>query len=448
MDAPALPVCRHRGEEAGAGAHRCHSPKLAGLKLVGAGQCQACGYRDHDPQPAPPAPAHLLPCAYLGPELGRRDGLAVHGCEHPGHRDTTAEQCRACPDYLFPLLTPRTPVPEVRRLLPLPPRAQPAGWWHWPNVQEAQRRAAADCRAAAGPYPGGHSGRGVVVPGGGKYFASAYVTVRVLRHVGCRLPIQLWHLAGEVDGPMREALRPYGVTCVDADEVAARRPFRFLHGHWWKGWQLKPYAIAHSPFREVLFLDADCYPTRDPEFLFDWPPYRERGAAFWPDWGGSDGLLPAGAGRVFGVELGRPPLESGQMLVDKGRCWAELRLALWYNAQADFVYRHLWGDKDTFNLAWRLAGRDYAMPWPRCGFDTHTLLQYGPDGAVLFQHRCQDKFRLEALPFDSTYQAFHANQRNPRLAHEDLCFRFLDELRQAWRPEPAGASRAPPGAPQ
>ena len=63
-------------------------------------------------------------------------------------------------------------------------------------------------------------------------------------------------LAGEMTDPMRAAVRPYGVTCVDADECAHRQPYRFLHGHWWKGWQLKPYAIAHSAFREVLYLDA------------------------------------------------------------------------------------------------------------------------------------------------------------------------------------------------
>jgi hypothetical protein len=35
------------------------------------------------------------------------------------------------------------------------------------------------------------------------------------------------------------------------------------------GWQLKPYSIVHCPFREVLFLDADNVPLRDPTFLFE-----------------------------------------------------------------------------------------------------------------------------------------------------------------------------------
>jgi hypothetical protein len=301
-------------------------------------------------------------------------------------------------------------------------------------VQEGHRRSAAEVARQTPAYPGGYEGRGVVLVGGGKYFVAAYVTARVLRHVGCVLPVQLWHLAGEVSEPMRELLRPWGVACVDADEVARRRPFRFLDGHWWKGWQLKPFALAHSPFREVLLLDADCYPVRDPTFLFDWPGYQRHGAIFWPDLPTSGGLLPPQRCRLLGVEPLSPPLESGQLVVDKERCWPELHLTLWYNAQADYVYRHLWGDKDTFNVAWRRRGRDFAMP-PGCSrFDTHTILQPGPDGAVLFQHRCQDKFRLADTVFSSTPQAFAANRFNPRLLLEDRCFRFLTELREAWTP--------------
>ncbi len=425
-----LPACRHRGGETG-GAYRCHSPKLVGLKLVTAETCRGCYCRDHnggDPPPAGPCPpARLLPCLHLGRDTGERS--PVYECRHPRHGRTTLAGCRTCPDYLFPLLTPQTPAAVVREMIGAPPRPQPDGWWSWPSVQQAYREAAADAAGGPAAVPAGE-GRGIVVVGGGKYFASAYVTVRVLRHVGCRLPVQLWHLAGEVTGPMAALLRPHAVECVDADRLAETRPFRFLEGHWWKGWQLKAYALAHCPFREVLLLDADCYPVRDPTFLFDWSGYRERGAVFWPDCASSAGLLTPAHWRAFGLETGGPPLESGQVVVDRVRRAAELRLALWYNAHADFVYRILWGDKDTFNVAWHRLGTPYAMPRPDCGWDTHTLLQYGPDGEVLFQHRCRDKFRLEEGGFEGTPQFFPANQYNPRLAHEGLCFSFLAELRR------------------
>ncbi|MBV9122749.1 MAG: hypothetical protein JO112_05295, partial [Planctomycetes bacterium] len=136
---------------------------------------------------------------------------------------------------------------------------------------------------------------------------------------------------------------------------------------------------------------------------------------------------------LFGVGPCQPPFESGQVVVDKTLCWAELQLALWYNAHADFVYEVLWGDKDTFNIAWRRLGRTYAMTQNWCGWDTHTILQYGPGGRVLFQHRCRDKFRLGQEIFAGTPQTFEGNHFNPRLAHEELCFRLRDELRQVWK---------------
>ena len=431
MSPVSLLPCRHRAESSAAGVYDCGSPKLTGLKLVTAAVCGVCCYRDLEAAPPQTPPPRLLPCAYWG----ARADLGCPGCRHPGHAQATAAECDTCVDYLFPVLTPQTPVSWVRRLLDLPPAPQPEGWWRWANVQEAYRRAAADHIRRAAASLGGE-GRGVVVVGGGNYFASAYVAIRILRHVGCRLPVELWHLAGEIDEPRRRLLRPYEVECVDADAVAVRHPYRFLEGHWWKGWQLKPYALAHSRFREVLFLDADSYPTRDPSFLFDWDPYRQHGAIFWPDCGTSAHLLPSEKWHIFGTELREPPFESGQMVIDKGRCEAELQLTLWYNAHADFVYRVLWGDKDTFNMAWRRLGRDYAMPRPTCGWDTHTILQYGPDGEVLFQHRCQDKFCLGSETFASTYQPFAGNYYNPRLVHESLCFRFLEELRRTCRPGP------------
>jgi hypothetical protein len=39
----------------------------------------------------------------------------------------------------------------------------------------------------------------------------------------------------------------------------------------------------------------------------------------------------------------------------------------------------------------------------------------------VFQHRCKDKWRLHPR-----------NERVPGFLHEDLCFRFLDELEENW----------------
>src|SRR5206468_3920334 len=42
---------------------------------------------------------------------------------------------------------------------------------------------------------GAHEGRGIVICGGGmKYFTNAWVCIKMLRRLGCRLPIQFWFL--------------------------------------------------------------------------------------------------------------------------------------------------------------------------------------------------------------------------------------------------------------
>lgn len=62
-------------------------------------------------------------------------------------------------------------------------------------------------RAAAclPPCPDHFEGRGIVIPGGGRYFACAWVCINRLRELGCTLPIDLWHLGpGEMTDRMRK----------------------------------------------------------------------------------------------------------------------------------------------------------------------------------------------------------------------------------------------------
>ncbi|MFO1500612.1 MAG: glycosyltransferase family 9 protein [Verrucomicrobiota bacterium] len=92
----------------------------------------------------------------------------------------------------------------------------------------------------------------------------AWVCVHMLREVGCQLPVQLWHEgAAEMDERMIRLMERLGVECVDASQFQSRHPRR-MGG----GWELKSYAILHSRFEEVLFLDADNVPVRDPTYLF------------------------------------------------------------------------------------------------------------------------------------------------------------------------------------
>ena len=238
------------------------------------------------------------------------------------------------------------------------------------------------------PVPDRHQGRGIVICGGGpKYFTPAWVCINMLRRLGCSLPIQLWHLGeAECDDRMRALVATLGVECVDGRELSRTYPSRILNG-----WELKPYAIIHSPFREVMLIDADNVPVTNPDFLFDTPQFEETGALFWPDIGRLDASREIWD--LCGVAYrDEPEFETGQIVVDKERCWNALSLCMWYNEYSDFYYRHVHGDKETFHLAFRKLDQPYAMPEEGVHHLPATFCQHDFEGRRLWQHRNHDKW--------------------------------------------------------
>jgi hypothetical protein len=312
------------------------------------------------------------------------------------------------------------------------PAAQEA---EYKKYQDLQAQAIEDCP----PYPDNRfRGRGIVMCAGGpKYFPCAYVNIRMLRHLDCTLPVEVWHLGpSEMEGDMRRMLKSLGnVEVVDAHQVAIKHPVRILNG-----WELKPYAITHSSFEEVLFLDSDNTVAVDPAFLFDIEPYKKYGSLFWPDY---QNLAPSRSiWKIMDIEYrDEPEFESGQIVVDKRRCWKELNFCIHLNSYSDFYYIHIHGDKETFHMAWRKLDTPYGM----CPSGIHKLPENGIPGIhgsivmcqhdwdknIVFQHRNMAKFTLPIA-------------NNPRIKgfrHEDICIGFLDDLSKAWRGNAYGTPR-------
>jgi hypothetical protein len=279
-----------------------------------------------------------------------------------------------------------------------------------------ERVAGATLGAGTAPLP--YAGRGIVICGGGeRYLPSAYVLVRILRHLKCALPVEIWHL-GEAEMPatMRGLFAELGAVCVDGSLVRRTHPVRRLGG-----WELKCFSIMHSAFEEVLLLDADNCPVRDPAFLFEEVPYLQTGAIFWPDY---TRLEPERAvWAASGVEYrDEPEFESGQIVVDKRRCWKALNVAMHLNEYSDWWYRLVHGDKETFHLAWRKIGQDYAMPERGVEPLDCTMLQFDFAGQRLFQHRNFAKWKLDG------------NRHIVGFRLEKECMQFVAELRAQWVP--------------
>ena len=270
-------------------------------------------------------------------------------------------------------------------------------------------------------YEPGYAGRGIVICAGGiSYLTCAWVCINMLRRLGCTLPVQLWHLGKqEIDETMKALLRPLNVECIDAFQVQKNFPARILHG-----WELKAYAILHSSFREVLLLDADNVPVVDPEFLFDTPQFRAAGAIFWPDYSSAKTEKSKIIWRSCGCC--RPQereFETGQIAVDKERCWSALRLTMWFNENSDFYYRYIHGDKETFHLAFRKMRKSYALVDKPIHSLEGIMCQHDFQGRRIFQHRNSHKWDL-----------FAPNRRVEGFWFEEQCRDYIHQLRRQWNP--------------
>ncbi len=286
-------------------------------------------------------------------------------------------------------------------------------------------------------YPAGRfAGAGIVIVAGGpRYFTCAWVCLTLLRGVlGCKLPIEVWYLgADEMSPHMLSLLERFDVACVDASRVRRRHPIRRLGG-----WECKPYAILHSRFRDVILIDADNVPLRDPALLLAQPQYRETGTLFWPDFSRLARDNPIW--EICRVPYrDEPELESGQVVIDKARCWRALHLAVHLNAWSDFYYQYVYGDKELFHFAWHMAGQSYALspyrpqpvlvrgdrPSPAVR-DILAFTQHGFDGEPIFQHRCGAK-----------WVAWGENPHVPGFTHEREALAAVAELRALWDGQPA-----------
>lgn len=125
---------------------------------------------------------------------------------------------------------------------------------------------------------------------------------------------------------------------------------------------------------------------------------------------------------MFGIPYrDEPEFETGQIVVDKARCWRALCLTMWYNEYSDFYYQYVHGDKETFHLAFRKLDQSYAMPATPIYPLDDTMCQHDFEGRRVFQHRNLDKWNL-FLPNKPLWDFWHENE----------CRKHIQELRRAW----------------
>jgi hypothetical protein len=270
--------------------------------------------------------------------------------------------------------------------------------------------------------------RGIIIPAGGaRLFTCAWVAVRMLRDVlKTSLPIQVWHLGEQEMSPaMIALLGEQQVETVDALTLIGREQAVELGG-----FELKSFALLNCAFREVVLMDADNVPLIDPEELFSQPAYVESGAVFWPDL-----VSLSASSRIWdlcGVAYrSMPSFESGQLAVNRERHSPALALSWFLNRNARLVYRHIYGDKDSFLMAWLALEAPFHLIGHPARRLHGTICQHHPDGRLMFQHRNQRKWILHG-----------ENPTTGGFLEEERCLGYLADLRSRW----SGRVFRPPAA--
>ncbi|KAF1776093.1 Nucleotide-diphospho-sugar transferase [Phytophthora cactorum] len=245
-----------------------------------------------------------------------------------------------------------------------------------------------------------HPTNGVLMVMYPKLLASVYSTVRLLRTYNCSLPVELWYLENEMGtNPLNESrvlqslVKDYGpislrgIAEADVD-----------------GFNTKVFALVHSELDQVLFLDADNSPVRDPTYLFSTPEFVEKGTIFWPDfWHPMNTIFNINKESLLWELVGTPYVdmfeqESGQLLIDRRRSDVALKIVQFLALRKPDHFERfklLHGDKDLFRLAWLKTNTSFYMiqtPAAAAGlvkgkqFCGMTMVQHDPQGDILFLH--------------------------------------------------------------
>jgi len=263
------------------------------------------------------------------------------------------------------------------------------------------------------------NGRGIVIPAGRGYFIGGYCLIRLLRDLGCNLPIELWHLDGEIYDWHKPFIEELNITLKNADGIN-----KTINSKKVAGYCIKPFSILHSDFEEVLYMDADIVPAINPETLFETTDYKETGTIFfsdhtWAHYASKD------LSNILKIEKFNEQREfdSGIIYINKKKNWAEINLTMWLNETSEFWYKKVHGDKDTFHIAWEFNKKKYYQNLSGRGWP-HGIGHFD-ENALIFQHRVHDKFRL------------FVNNKTNGYINEDKCFEYKNKLEKVFMSEPS-----------
>jgi alpha 1,2-mannosyltransferase len=238
-----------------------------------------------------------------------------------------------------------------------------------------------------------YNGNGVVYVGGGKFNWLALLSIKSLRSLNCRLPVEvLIPTEDEYEIELCSKILPaLNAKCILLPHALGEEAYA---KYTFKGYQYKALALIVSSFENVLLLDSDNIPVHSPDYLFDSEPFKSTGLVTWPDFWRR--ATSPNYYKIAGIEVTNERVhfgyddrekectencdnidpvkdipfhdrkgaipdsssESGQLMISKSSHTKALFLALYYNLYGPDYYYPLFsqgsdgeGDKETFIAA-------------------------------------------------------------------------------------------------
>lgn len=208
--------------------------------------------------------------------------------------------------------------------------------------------------------------RGIVMTGGIKQLPVLVISIRMIRKAKSDLPIEVF-----VADPSEWDERVCGVVLPSLNAKCLMF-YDIFHtantGVEIDRFQFKIMAILFSSFEEVLLLDSDAFPIRDPLPLFEEEPFKSTGMILWPDfWYASESPYYFNIAKIEAPALTvRASVESGEVMYSKTKHNMSLMLAAYYNYYGPHYYYPLLsqgapgeGDKETFGWAATAMGEPF-----------------------------------------------------------------------------------------
>ncbi|KOH00855.1 alpha-1,2-mannosyltransferase MNN2 [Saccharomyces eubayanus] len=274
---------------------------------------------------------------------------------------------------------------------------------------------------------GTYKGSGIATVGGGKFSLMAFLIIKTLRNMGTTLPVEVLIPPGD-EGETEfcsKILPKYNAKCIYVSDIL---PLETIEKFAFKGYQFKSLALIASSFENLLLLDADNFPIKRLDNIFQEEPYVSTGLVMWPDFwrrtthplyydiagipvnkekrvrNSQDDITPPAVYTKNLNDLDAVPLsdmegtmpdvstESGQLMINKSKHLATALLSLFYNVNGPNWYYPIFsqkaageGDKETFIAAANFYGLPFYQVKTKTGVEGYHDAE-GFHGVAMLQH--------------------------------------------------------------